>query len=254
MKLHGWKLAIATAVGALLVCFSAAPNHARDPNKPAPNLVLDANRFDFGAVDEGARVKHVFKITNGGAALLKIFSAYASCGCTLASLEKKELQPGETTDLTVTVDTAMKQNKITKIVSVCSNDPVHPVSPIELAMDVKDPHKGMSADAGAKIFTDQHCATCHVQRGVGLHGRELYNADCAMCHGPKAEGAVGPPLFGVYSNPEFKTRITEILSFGSKTHRSMPGFLNTAGGPLSQDQVDSIITYLTKLSKARGIK
>ncbi len=219
--------------------------------KPLPHIVLDNISFDFGTVDEGVDLKHTFRVTNSGTGLLKLFSAYSSCGCTIAKIEKKQLEPGESTNIAISVDTAMKQNKVTKTVSVCSNDAKTPVVTIFLSMNVKDPHIGMKEQDGAKIFTDQHCASCHVAVGVGLFGRNLYNADCAMCHGPKAEGAVGPALFGPWDDPKFADRMTEILEHGSKVHRSMPGFAAEAGGPLAQEQIDSIVKYLHRLSKAR---
>jgi len=120
-------------------------------------------------------------------------------------------------------------------------------------MVVEDPHRSMGEGGGTKLFNDQHCASCHVARGVGKFGRELYNADCAMCHGPKAEGAVGPALFGPYDKVEYARFMKGIVESGSKTHKSMPGFLDVSGGPLTQKQVDSILLYLQSISKARGL-
>ncbi|HEY9720278.1 MAG TPA: DUF1573 domain-containing protein [Trichormus sp.] len=239
---------------AALACW--ADKHARtiaqvSTGKPAPHIVLDSDRFDFGTIDEGVEVKHTFQVRNAGTALLRLFSAYSSCGCTIAKIEKKQLEPGESTNISVSVDTAMKQNKVTKTVSVCSNDGTTPVVTLFLSMNVKDPHTGMKEQDGAKIFTDQRCASCHVDRGFGLFGSNLYNADCAMCHGPKAEGAVGPALFGPYDDAKFAAHMKDVLEHGSKVHRSMPGFLAESGGPLAQEQVDSIIKYLHRLSKAR---
>jgi len=219
----------------------------------APNIVIEPPSFDFSKVEEGAIIKHDFKVLNNGNADLNLFRAYASCGCTTATLSKKLLKPGEQADLLVSIDTAMKQEKVAKLVYVSSNDPQHSVVSIKLLMDVQDPHRGMARDGETKIFSDQHCASCHVARGVGKLGMDLYNADCAMCHGPKAEGAVGPALFGPYNDPSFKNQIVRVTSFGSTVHRSMPGFLKQSGGPLSSAEIDSIVAYLHKLSQARGV-
>jgi Protein of unknown function (DUF1573)/Cytochrome C oxidase, cbb3-type, subunit III len=219
----------------------------------APGITVEPMSFDFAKVEEGAIIKHVFKVSNHGNADLNLYRAYASCGCTTASLSKKLLKPGEEADLFVSIDTAMKQEKVAKLVYVSSNDPQHAVVTVKLLMDVQDPHRGMARDGETKIFSDQKCASCHVARGVGKLGVELYNADCAMCHGPKAEGAVGPALFGPYSDPAFKDQIVKVTSFGSPVHRSMPGFLKQSGGPLSSAEIDSIVSYLHKLSQARGV-
>jgi cytochrome c2 len=219
----------------------------------APNIVIEPVSFDFSKVDEGATVKHVFKVSNTGSADLMLNRAYATCGCTTAALSKKLLRPGETADLSVSIDTAMKQDKVAKLVFVSSNDSHNSVVSVKLLMDVQDPHRGMARDTETKIFADQHCASCHVARGTGKMGMELYNADCAMCHGSKAEGAVGPALVGPYSNPAFSSQIIKVASFGSSVHHSMPGFHKEAGGPLSTGEIDSIVAYLHKLSQARGI-
>lgn len=219
--------------------------------RSAPKIVIEPESFDFGTVDRGVMLKHKFKVTNTGKSVLLLHRAYATCGCTIPKLAKSQLNPGETSELQVNVDTSMKQSRITKDVMVSSNDPNKPLFTILLHMNVTDPHQGMSDDGRAKIFVDAQCASCHVARGKGLLGRDLYNADCAMCHGPKAEGAFGPTLIGPYENAFFTMQITKIASFGSPHHHSMPGFLSSAGGPLSKQELDSIVKYLADLSSKR---
>lgn len=227
----------------------------QDPAGSAkPKITLDSQVFDFGNVDEGARVTHTFKIKNTGTGILQLQSAYASCGCTLAKLGKKTLLSGDTTDLNITVDTTMKHDAVTKTVHVSSNDPVRPIIAIDLNMLVHNPHKDLTMQGKAKIFADQHCASCHVARGAGQLGRDLYNADCAMCHGPKAEGGSGPPLIGVYENQIYAKHIEDVISKGSSEHNYMPGFSTEAGGPLAKAQVDSLVTYLKDLSNLRRKK
>jgi cytochrome c2 len=214
-------------------------------------LVNELN-FDFGDVEEGIPVTHSFTIKNVGSQDLHL-KASASCGCTTLTLTKSDLAPDQSTLLKVDIDTAMKQNLVTKHVYLESNDAGNPTVTLSLSMRLNDPHRAMSETGKAKIFNNQLCASCHVVRGEGKFGRELYNADCAMCHGPKAEGAVGPALFGPYDRTAFLATMKNILEEGSKTHRSMPGFLKSHGGPLEQAQVDSILSYLGTLSKSRGL-
>jgi mono/diheme cytochrome c family protein len=247
-----WRVTSRLAISILaaicaISCVVAQPG--KEPS--APKIVFDAETFDFGKVEDGIQIEHKFKVTNSGGSLLKIYNVDASCGCTTPEMHKRQLQPGESATLDVIVDTTMKQFSVTKTIHVDSNDPVRPIVNIEVKMDVLDPHRNMKKGESAKIFTDEKCASCHVYKGTGLFGADLYNADCAMCHGPKAEGAVGPALFGPYTNPEFSKTITQITSYGSKTHRSMPGFLGEAGGPLNKEQIDSIVKYLADLSKKR---
>lgn len=236
---------------ALLLTIPICPAQNSGEGQSAPGILIEPESFDFGTVDRGVWLKHKFKVTNTGRSNLVLHRAYATCGCTVPKLAKSQLAPEESTDLDVSVDTSMKQNRITKSVLVTSNDPNKPLIKIDLNMNVVDPHQAMSDEGKVKIFTDAQCASCHVTRGKGLLGRDLYNADCAMCHGPKAEGAIGPTLIGPYEETGFAQRITQVASFGSKQHHSMPGFLASAGGPLSKQELDSIVKYLADLSSKR---
>jgi Protein of unknown function (DUF1573)/Cytochrome C oxidase, cbb3-type, subunit III len=249
---HNAPLIIAGAVVALLGLVTHLTASADQTG--TPNIQFDSQIFDFGTVDEGARINHTFKVSNKGTGLLKIVDAYASCGCTVPKLSKKTLEPGETTDLFITVDTSMKQNGITKTVNVSSNDPKRPIVEIALKMFVRNQHKGLTEGAKAKILTDESCTSCHVARGVGVFGLELYVADCAMCHGPKAEGESGPALIGPYDNIVFYNHMKDVLVHGSKKTNAMPGFGGDAGGPLAQKQIDSLLTYLKDLSAKRNNK
>lgn len=219
-----------------------------------PNIQFDSQVFDFGTVDEGARINHTFKVANKGNGTLKIVDAYASCGCTTPKFAKKLLEPGESTELFITVDTSMKQNAVTKTVNVSSNDPKRPIVEIALKMFVRNQHKGLTEGAKAKILTDENCTSCHVARGVGEFGIKLYVADCAMCHGPKAEGESGPPLIGPYDNAVYYEHMKNVLTNGSKKTNAMPGFGGAAGGPLAQKQIDSLLAYLKDLSAKRNNK
>ncbi len=205
--------------------------------------------FDFGKVEEGVEVSHKFVVKNSGGRNLTIYDVYSTCGCTIPKLTKSVLKPGESTALKIVIDTAMKQNAVTKKVFVSSNDPQHRIVTLLLSLDVRDPHIGMTNETAAKIFTNERCAACHVAQGVGLFGEQLYRADCAMCHGVKARGAVGPELIGPYQNATFTAKMRAVMEYGSKTHRSMPGFLAEAGGPLDKTQIDSLVKYLAKLSQ-----
>ena len=222
-----------------------------EENKNQPCIKIDKLTYDFGKVEEGIKIKHTFKIANIGKQPLKIINAHATCGCTIPTLEKKELKSYESCRLHVIVDTSMKQKAITKTVLVSSNDPIHPAVNIQLSMFVLDPHRNMKGDVGVKIFKDTHCASCHVNRGVRAMGLRLYQADCAMCHGNWAQGTVGPALTGQYDNQEFAQSIKRVIAYGSKTHRSMPGFSVEAGGPLSNEQIDSLMEFLARTSKAK---
>jgi hypothetical protein len=50
------------------------------------------------------------------------------------------------------------------------------------------------------------------------------------------------------ANAKYAAHVRTVISEGSKSS-SMPGFLVDNGGPLTAEQIDSLVTYLKKPSK-----
>ncbi len=91
-----------------------------------PKLILQQDSFDFGDIKQGEKVSHTFVLSNGGGDALIISDVRASCGCTAAAPEKKELAPGESTNLLVTFNSANRKGTQHKTVRIFSNDPENP--------------------------------------------------------------------------------------------------------------------------------
>lgn len=88
-----------------------------------PKIAVDADSHEFGDINEGDIVKHDYIIYNRGGALLKIDNVRASCGCTAIQSYKKELEPGDSTSITVQFDSQSRRGMQNKHVYVYSNDP-----------------------------------------------------------------------------------------------------------------------------------
>jgi hypothetical protein len=81
--------------------------------------------FDFGMVYKGAiPVRHV-TITNTGIAPLLIEQVNSPCGCTTTQLNKNQLAPGDTADLTIRFNSDHFIGKVEKYLLVVSNDYLH---------------------------------------------------------------------------------------------------------------------------------
>ena len=218
--------------------------------KDKPTLTLDAKSKDLGKAEEGKDLIASFKITNSGWQPLKVFDVKTDCGCTDLSWTQKLIEPGQSADLSVHVDTAMKQGHVTKQIRFASNDPNMSFGAVFIEADVENMHSAMGENGKAKIFTEEKCMHCHVDMGVGAFGKDLFDGDCAMCHRMQEESKilVGPALEkGSYTDPAYIEHVRQVISYGSKTHRSMPGFLSDAGGPLTKEQIDSLVNYLKSL-------
>ena len=92
-----------------------------------PKVSVQQTEFDFGDINQNDIVNHSFIITNTGGDLLKISDVKASCGCTAAVPDKKELKPGESTQIAVTFNSRGRKGPQTKTVSIKTNDPNKPL-------------------------------------------------------------------------------------------------------------------------------
>jgi len=86
-------------------CFAQKPDNT---DKPAANAAVAGDPFswDFGRVKEGSVLKHDFSFKNSSEETLKILDINTSCGCTVSSVNKKVLLPGEETVIEVKFKTA----------------------------------------------------------------------------------------------------------------------------------------------------
>lgn len=102
-----------------------------------PKLKLSRNQHNFGIVNEGEVVSAELEFRNSGSELLKISEVKSSCGCTATVLSKKELKPGETGKIKIKLDTSEREGKITRTVTILSNDPQQPNQPITIYVNIK---------------------------------------------------------------------------------------------------------------------
>ena len=108
-----------------------------------PQLKFEKDNHDFGAIEKGDKKTTAFEFQNTGKGVLIIEDVKTSCGCTTATPEKREYQPGEKGSIPVTFDSSRFSNKITKTITVFSNDPENPkyylkiVGVVESEIEVK---------------------------------------------------------------------------------------------------------------------
>lgn len=91
-----------------------------------PVIKFNKDIHDFGTIEKGSKVVTEFEFVNNGKNTLTIEDVKTSCGCTTATPEKKEYAPGEKGIIPVTFDSSRFSHKITKTITVFSNDPENP--------------------------------------------------------------------------------------------------------------------------------
>ncbi len=109
------KLSIATffiAIFSLTIVLSAG----------SPIMKFKETTIDFGEVDAGKSIDIKFEFQNTGDDVLIVKNIRSTCGCTVAKVDKKEYNPGEKGEIPVKFFSRGYRGKITKTVTVTTND------------------------------------------------------------------------------------------------------------------------------------
>lgn len=121
------------------------------PTGPLTTISFAETTFDFGDVDEGEMVKHIYKFTNTGKEPLVIKDAKGSCGCTVPKWPKTPIPPGEKGEIEVEFNSKGKTGKQTKRVTINANtDPAQTFLTISGNVIGKTPAEGGDAQKAAQ--------------------------------------------------------------------------------------------------------
>ncbi len=151
------------------------------------------------------------------------------------------LKPGEKGKIRVEVNIRGKFGKIMKTIQVVTNDPERRQTTLSVIMIVKDLFH-MKKYRADEIFSGA-CRVCHLDRGSGRKGQDLFINDCMMCHNVSKSA---PPL----AHMRLKTReeLEKAVREGvGKT--SMPAWDARHGGPLSEEQIRGLVDYIRPPAK-----
>lgn len=91
------------------------------PEGPLPVAVYETTDHDFGTINEGQKVIHVYKVKNTGDAPLIIQSAQPSCGCTVPDWTKDPIPVGGSGFVKAEFDSNGKPGINNKTITVTAN-------------------------------------------------------------------------------------------------------------------------------------
>ena len=91
------------------------------PDGPLPSFEFTEEEHDFGTINEGDIVDHVFTFANNGDAPLIISSATASCGCTVPQWPREPIPVGGTGEIKVQFNSRKKPGIQNKTVTITAN-------------------------------------------------------------------------------------------------------------------------------------
>jgi hypothetical protein len=95
--------------------------------------------FDFGDMKQQQTETTKVTVTNEGAGLLQIQNVDADCGCTIPTLNKYSLAPGESTDIVIEFSSKKFSGQIRKVVHIETNDPLNPIVDVMITAMVHTP-------------------------------------------------------------------------------------------------------------------
>lgn len=98
----------------------AATAEANAETGKYPVMTFEESEYDFGTIDQGTPMEHLFVFTNTGDAPLVISDAKGSCGCTVPTFTKDPVAPGAKGEMLVKFN-GSGQNQRTITVTVTTN-------------------------------------------------------------------------------------------------------------------------------------
>lgn len=115
-------------------------------NSAKPQIAAETTNIDLGDVPNGEVITRQIAIRNDGEATLNVQSLSTSCGCTTATLDAMQIEPGQSANLHITFDSGAHGPDLTgpllRHVYVNSDDPTQPELIVELAANITPPQIG----------------------------------------------------------------------------------------------------------------
>ena len=121
---------------------SAAQTTPPPPPPPPPAstgkttmIKFEENAHNWGTINEGDKMTHLFKFKNTGSNDLIISDAHGSCGCTVPEWPKEPIKPGKSGEIKVVFDSKGKPGDQQKTVTLTANtEPANTVLTIKGAV------------------------------------------------------------------------------------------------------------------------
>jgi mono/diheme cytochrome c family protein len=223
------------------------------------NLVFDSNLKEYVAKPGDTIAEFEFAITNVGPTAITINSVHASCGCTMPKLPPMPwvLVPGTNGSFQATVDMRGKAGTFQKTITLDTTDGLKMVS-VKCVL----PNNGAAipgvdartrnmqlASADRQIVFRNDCAACHSTPAAGKKGEALYTAACAICHEAEHRAALVTDLHALKQVPT--EAYWDAWIRNGKIGTMMPAFHKDQGGPLDDEQIASLVSYLMTDFKTR---
>jgi len=121
------------------VNFASPEAHQLDVFSPKGKVKFNNRSHNFGRVNRGEKLSYRFVFTNTGKGPLSIHGVHASCGCTIADFDSSKIyQQDEVGFIDVELDTTRFTGKLSKTVTVMSNEKKRPSRNLTLTANISE--------------------------------------------------------------------------------------------------------------------
>lgn len=86
-----------------------------------PAIQFEQLEYDWGTVEEGAQVEHIFRFRNTGGSPLIINRASATCGCTVPTWPRDPVPAGGSGEIRVVFDSRGRLQQQAKYITITAN-------------------------------------------------------------------------------------------------------------------------------------
>ncbi len=248
-----WSLYLIVFAGLLV---NGNLNAQQTPSPVDAFLKFDAESKECAAKAGDPQANFTFCVTNTSTTNVVVSNVATSCGCTAAKVPPLPwtIAPGAGGEIGATMNILGKQGTVVKTLTVTTdqgqkvlyvraNIPVPaPAAPAEAGMGNRSENQKIAIADRQAVFKGD-CAKCHVEKSVGKMGKELYADSCGICHEAEHRASMVPNLHALVqpTNAEYwKNWITH-----GKPGSLMPAFAKAEGGPLTDEQINSLVEYLS---------
>jgi cytochrome c553 len=234
--------------GLFIAFFVAAIAASAQPNPsavPAHPLIWDAMEKTLVVKPGDGAAEFEFHVTNKSERAVEIFDVRPSCGCTVADMPSRPwiLAPGAKGSFRGTVDFRGKHGRFAKSLFIDSSAETQVLGIVINLPDMPNPrerNREMASVDRQAVFKGD-CAKCHATPAQGKKGSDLFAIACGVCHLANHRAAMVPDL-SIVREPRDAEYWRKWIIEG-KEGTLMPAFSQKNGGPLTDEQVDSLVEF-----------
>ena len=248
--LTGALVLAAVGLSGTAVFAQFTPPPLQDPVPVPEPLVWDSLQKEQTVKPGETMANFVFTVTNTSDSEVVINHVQTSCGCTVAKIPSQpwRLAPHTRGEMGISINLAGKSGTIFKTVTVFSTNP--PTKLLMLKVNIPEPADMTRSRNQSIAFADRQavfkgdCAKCHFEPAKGKMSADLYAAACAICHEANPRATMVANLHAL-NHPTDLAYWKQWITNG-KPGSLMPAFAANQGGPLSEEQIDSLARTLVK--------